>query len=61
MSGFFQAMLAYPQSSAVAREFLTPAAAVSWDPRVSTVVYTGLGRLTESGNVISVPVTSSGG
>jgi hypothetical protein len=60
VSGFFRAMLAYPQSSAVAREFLTPAAAESWDPRVSTVVYTGLGDFNESGNVISVPVIELG-
>jgi hypothetical protein len=60
VEGFFGAMLAYPQNSAVAREFLTPGAAVSWDPRVSTVVYTGLGTLNESGNVVSVPVEQLG-
>lgn len=60
VNGFFQAMLSSPQSSAVARQFLTPAAAVSWDPRASTVVYTGPGVLTESGNVISVELQQLG-
>lgn len=38
-SGFFAAMLAYPQTAARARQFLTPSAAASWDPGKGLVVY----------------------
>lgn len=39
VSGFFAAMLAYPQTPATARQFLTPQAAASWDPGEGFVVY----------------------
>lgn len=39
VSGFFAAMLAYPPTVATARQFLTPSAAASWDPREGLVVY----------------------
>lgn len=39
VSGFFAAMLAYPQAASTARQFLTPAAAASWDPGRGLVVY----------------------
>ncbi len=39
VSGYFAAMLAYPQTDEVAREFLTPIAARDWSPRASVVVY----------------------
>lgn len=39
VSGFFAAMLAYPQRAATARQFLAPDAAASWDPSSGLVVY----------------------
>jgi Lipoprotein LpqB beta-propeller domain/Sporulation and spore germination len=39
VSGFFAAMLAYPQTFATARRFLTPDAASAWDPGKDLVVY----------------------
>lgn len=39
VSGFFAALLAYPQTAAKARQFLTPSAAASWDPSKGLVVY----------------------
>lgn len=39
VSGFFAAMLAYPQTLTTARRFLTPAAAAAWDPGNGLVVY----------------------
>jgi hypothetical protein len=37
--GFYNAMLAYPRSVDVERQFLTPDAAGSWDPDASVTVY----------------------
>ncbi len=39
VTGFFAAMLAYPQSASIAREFLAPDAAKAWDPEADLVVY----------------------
>jgi hypothetical protein len=39
VSGFFAAMLGYPQTPATARQFLTSQAAASWDPGQGLVVY----------------------
>lgn len=39
VQGFYTAMVAYPQATSTAREFLTPDAAVEWDPGRSLVVY----------------------
>jgi Lipoprotein LpqB beta-propeller domain/Sporulation and spore germination len=39
VSGFFAAMLAYPQTLTKARQFLTPDAASAWDPSKGLVVY----------------------
>ncbi|MGH3507534.1 MAG: LpqB family beta-propeller domain-containing protein [Nocardioidaceae bacterium] len=39
VSGYFAAMLAYPQTYDVAREYLTPTAAASWTPGGTVVVY----------------------
>ena len=39
VSGFFTAMLAYPQTPSTARQFLSPAAAASWNPSAGLVVY----------------------
>ena len=60
VTGFFRAMLAIPQSSAVAREFLTPAAAESWDPSESTVVYSEQERITSEDDVVSVSLSELG-
>ncbi|HYO32431.1 MAG TPA: LpqB family beta-propeller domain-containing protein [Nocardioidaceae bacterium] len=69
-SGFFAAMLAYPQTVTTAREFLTSRAAAQWDHGAGVVVYEGrsfirtangiavggeqLGRLDERGTWTSV-------
>jgi hypothetical protein len=39
VSGFFTAMLAYPQTASTARQFLSPDAAASWNPSAGLVVY----------------------
>ncbi|MEJ7706693.1 MAG: LpqB family beta-propeller domain-containing protein [Nocardioidaceae bacterium] len=44
VQGFFDAMLAYPQTATVAREFLTPKAAATWRPE-GLHVYDGQGVL----------------
>jgi hypothetical protein len=40
-SGFFAAMLAYPQTVTTARKYLTPSAVAHWDPSAGVVVYDG--------------------
>ena len=39
VAGFLAAMLAYPQTATVARQFLTPAASATWSPGARVVVY----------------------
>lgn len=39
VQGYLEAMLAYPQSADVVRQFLTPVAAKAWDPHDGVVVY----------------------
>lgn len=58
--GFIGAMLAYPQSTATAREFLAPAAELSWDPGERVVVYDDLGDFDESDEGITVTVEALG-
>jgi len=58
--GFIAAMLAYPQSTATAREFLTTAAEVSWDPGERVVVYDDLDNFQESDEGITVSVNALG-
>jgi hypothetical protein len=57
--GFIDAMLAFPQSSATAREFLTQAAGASWDPRESAIVYDDL-SINEADEAITVTVDALG-
>jgi len=58
--GFIGAMLAYPQSTATAREFLAPAAELSWDPGEKVVVYDDLGDFNESDEGITVTIEALG-
>ncbi len=51
VSGFFAAMLAYPQTAATARQFLTPSAAASWDPSKGLVVYDDQAIIERPGSV----------
>jgi hypothetical protein len=39
VSGYFAAMMAYPQNDSIARQFLTPTAAQNWSPDAAVVVY----------------------
>lgn len=59
VSGFFAAMLAYPQTLTTARQFLTPGAAASWDPGDGLVVYDDQ-EIVDSRGVVTVKVHSRG-
>jgi hypothetical protein len=56
--GFFNAMLAYPRDVDVAREFLTPQAAGSWDPDAGVTIYDDSPRVVQHGGGHEVTVTS---
>ncbi len=43
VTGFFEAMHAYPPTTEIAEQFLTSAAASAWDPSRATVVYEKIG------------------
>jgi hypothetical protein len=51
VSGYFAAMLAYPQDFDIAREFLTPEAADAWDPSERVVVYDDQSIIERDGGV----------
>lgn len=59
VSGFFSAMLAYPQSLATARQFLTANAAAAWDPSSGLVVYDDQ-EIVNSRSAVSVTVHTRG-
>lgn len=50
--GYLAAMLAYPQSDALVRQFMTPHAAASWDPSRGTVVYENQTLVTKRHDVV---------
>ncbi len=50
-SGFFAAMLAYPQTVTTAQSFLTPRAAAHWDPASGVVVYDGQSVIPDTSGV----------
>lgn len=52
VNGFLEAMMAWPISTSVAKQFLTDDAAEEWDPD-STVIYTDLGTPREDGSTVS--------
>nr|MBA2523282.1 GerMN domain-containing protein [Solirubrobacterales bacterium] len=59
VSGFFAAMLAYPQTLTTARRFLTPAAAAAWDPGKGLVIYDDE-EITDRRGVVTVHVHTRG-
>lgn len=59
VQGFLDAMTASPIRVDIAQQFLTTAAAASWNPDESTITYAGLQPLREEGSQISVPLSSA--
>ncbi|WP_322936835.1 LpqB family beta-propeller domain-containing protein [Nocardioides bizhenqiangii] len=53
VNGFLEAMMAWPISTRVAKEYLTDDAAEEWSPG-STVIYTELGTAREDGSTVSI-------
>jgi hypothetical protein len=53
VNGFLEAMMAWPISTSVAKEFLTDDAAEEWDPD-STVIYADLATPREDGSTVSI-------
>ncbi len=49
VSGFIQASASFEDDHAVAREYLSPLAAGSWDPSTGTIVYDGVPTLAANG------------
>ena len=58
VSGFLQASASFEDDHAVAREYLTPEAAVMWDPTRSVTVYDGVPTIVPDG-VTSVDMTAT--
>ncbi|MBS4751550.1 GerMN domain-containing protein [Nocardioides sp. zg-ZUI104] len=59
VSGFLDAMTAWPVQTGVAKQYLTVAAAEQWDPEQGTVVYSDTQPARESGGTVTVPLTSA--
>jgi hypothetical protein len=55
VKGFLEAMMAWPISTTVAKEYLTADAAEEWSPD-TTVVYTALGQSQEDGGTVTIPM-----
>lgn len=53
VNGFLEAMMAWPISTNVAKQYLTDDAAEEWSPD-ATVIYTTLGRPREDGSTVSI-------
>lgn len=60
VQGFLEASASFDGDHAVAREYLTPAASISWDPSLAVTVYEGVPALTESGPSVRLRVTQAG-
>ncbi len=58
VSGFLQASASFEDDHAVAREYLTPAAAVTWDPASGVAVYDGVPTIVPDG-VTDVDMTAT--
>lgn len=58
VSGFLQASASFEDNHAVARQYLTPAAALAWDPSQSVTVYEGVPTIVPDG-VASVDMTAT--
>ena len=55
VKGFLDAMLAWPISTSVAKEYLTDDAAEEWSPD-ATIIYTALGQAREDGGTVTIPM-----
>ena len=55
VNGFLEAMMAWPISTTVAKEYLTDDAAEEWRPD-KTVIYTVLGQSQEDGGTVTIPM-----
>jgi hypothetical protein len=58
VSGFLQASASFEDDHAVAREYLTPDAAIMWDPSISVSVYDGVPTIVPDG-VTAVDMTAT--
>lgn len=58
VNGFLDAMMAWPISTSVAKEFLTDDAAEEWSPD-ETVIYTELGAEREDGSSVSIRMSDA--
>jgi hypothetical protein len=58
VSGFLQASASFEDDHAVAREYLTPQAAVMWDPSINVSVYDGVPTIVPDG-VTAVDMTAT--
>jgi hypothetical protein len=56
VTGFFEAMHAYPPTTEVAEQFLTSNAASAWDPSRATVVYQNVGPFSSGGSTVTLRV-----
>jgi hypothetical protein len=59
VNGFLEAMTAWPISTTVAKEFLTPDAAQSWNPNAAMVVYTNFAPPTDDGGGVRVRMSGA--
>ncbi len=55
VKGFLDAMMAWPISTSVAKQYLTADAAEEWSPE-TTVIYTSLGQSREEGGTVTIPM-----
>lgn len=61
VTGFLDAMTAWPIQTSVAKEYLTDEAAAGWNPEAATVVYSDALPARESGGAVEVQLTSADG
>ena len=55
VKGFLDAMMAWPISTSIAKQYLTDDAAEEWRPN-ATVIYTKLGQAREDGGTVTIPM-----
>ena len=55
VKGFLDAMMAWPISTSIAKQYLTDDAAEEWRPN-ATVIYTSLGQPREDGSTVTIPM-----
>lgn len=61
VTGFLDAMTAWPIRTSVAKQYLTEEAAAAWNPEAATVVYSDALPAQEAGGAVEVELTSADG